>query len=524
MYEELWNLIEDFIIRNYCVQVKIQFEGSDFEACWIFHNDFTVCDYIAMLPIDNKELAKKIYVLKEIVLPNKNQSYWVPLAVWEILHHINTGPTQLELAKNHTYLLITQIATFIQDFKQRFSKNNDKWQNCDLSFRVKYYQYLELVGILNRFLRPFVSSSLAQNALSRSRSYFEPHYNSSLSLSSSSNSVLGGEIFLAQKRYKQYIVPYPPETSTRNSGIWLVKTGYTSVRNLSYELFAGEVYRFLLGDTQPKSRVTRGSTNLDKYQLAIKVIEGFKPFREQPRINNVPSLACVLITSIFLEEIDLKSDNIGVDKEGNVVKIDHGCSIASLYSGVKETELQIAISDLEDPIKLQCIKTNDTQKQSSCFHPHYFPEKRHWHWPSYIDLTQDLNLQERFNQAKHFMILKIILCCDPIAGFIEHILDVNIDSLSYAFPEVLPSEFARLKRSVLNLIKRRHKELKEASNLLGSYLVWRESNASRAKDAIIRQIDDFFEKNKHYPRPTIGIEQAINDSYSRNHPPDPYCL
>ncbi|KTD25388.1 Uncharacterised protein [Legionella lansingensis] len=140
----------------------------------------------------------------------------------------------------------------------------------------------------------------------------------------------GGHIArVYKKRPKDKVKP----GSKRNEKIWFIKAAYSPHEPLELEVISGELYRFWVGNTQPKTRLVIDQ-NGARY-VASEGVPGFKTFKsiieakgdKLPDLPDYKTLARILVSSMVLAETDLKSDNIAFNNEGRIVKIDHDSSL-----------------------------------------------------------------------------------------------------------------------------------------------------------------------------------------------------
>jgi hypothetical protein len=112
---------------------------------------------------------------------------------------------------------------------------------------------------------------------------------------------------------------------------WVCKTVESESR-ARYEVLSQEFYRLILNH-QPETRIAKTSDGQTYYVLSEE-ISGFNPlpFDEQANfVNGVyTGLGEVLLVAVFLHEIDLNLNNIGLNHQNQVLKIDGGWSMASV--------------------------------------------------------------------------------------------------------------------------------------------------------------------------------------------------
>lgn len=125
------------------------------------------------------------------------------------------------------------------------------------------------------------------------------------------------------------------------------------------ETLAQEFYRLILAQ-QPKTRraVSKTETGTYEYHVLSKEIsyfdEHFFLFPKNNKLildNSITGLAATQVLALWLNEIDFKAGNVGVDEDGKVIKIDGGLSFIKLNPRFKDLyegkNLDITLADLE---------------------------------------------------------------------------------------------------------------------------------------------------------------------------------
>ena len=114
-----------------------------------------------------------------------------------------------------------------------------------------------------------------------------------------------------------------------SSKTWVCKKISTSI-SARYELLGQEFYRLIIPH-QPETRIARDFFD-DQYYILSEEIEGFSPLplHQKAHFKNgyYSGLGQVLVVSIFLHEIDLNPGNLGINRQGKVLKIDGDWSFA----------------------------------------------------------------------------------------------------------------------------------------------------------------------------------------------------
>ncbi|HRD71353.1 MAG TPA: hypothetical protein PK657_14565 [Legionella sp.] len=109
--------------------------------------------------------------------------------------------------------------------------------------------------------------------------------------------------------------------------------------NARIELLAQEFFRLIIPH-QPITRIAKDSSvKPDIYYILSEEIKNYQnlPLNQPGNFanNTFTGLGQALVVSMFLEEIDLKNGNIGINKNGQVVKIDGEWCFAEFFN--KET-------------------------------------------------------------------------------------------------------------------------------------------------------------------------------------------
>ncbi len=224
--------------------------------------------------------------------------------------------------------------------------------------------------------------------------------------------------------------------------IWIYKTFYSKER-ARFELLCQEFYRLII-PSQPQTIIGHDKKNHSHAILSAK-ISGFKPlpYHEAPLFANGThhGLGQILVTSIFIHEIDLNLNNIGLDKNNRVVKIDGDWSAAGLI----------------EPNLLQGITTTITPDliEHLPFIDHYYcynwldiiQEKKNFGSSSMVDA--DLSKSPSFRKEINQTILALLLIPEfYIHAFVSHYLP---NYLRHQTIEAFLSRQQELYSSAMNL-------------------------------------------------------------------------
>ena len=100
------------------------------------------------------------------------------------------------------------------------------------------------------------------------------------------------------------------------------------------EVLAQEFFRLII-PVQPETRIAY-NPSLNTYFILSEEISGYKPLPPNSPSKftdgEFPGLGQVMLTSVFLQEIDLKNGNICLNKENQVIKIDGDWCFAGIRS------------------------------------------------------------------------------------------------------------------------------------------------------------------------------------------------
>ncbi|STX27873.1 Uncharacterised protein [Legionella beliardensis] len=141
------------------------------------------------------------------------------------------------------------------------------------------------------------------------------------------------------------------------SAVWYAKERDTSkLTRVQLEVFVSETLRLFLGPHLPQSSYMFSDDKQSVYALS-KESEGFQ------NLNQAESRALLeqqgfkgvlptLFLCMFLEEADLRTDNLGVDTQGHFIKIDNDGALASLVfalTGQAANNYSFTADDLNNP-------------------------------------------------------------------------------------------------------------------------------------------------------------------------------
>ncbi|WP_454780563.1 hypothetical protein [Legionella sp. WA2022007384] len=201
------------------------------------------------------------------------------------------------------------------------------------------------------------------------------------------------------------------KVSARNKKIWFVKQAYSPDEPLELEVISGEVYRFWIGNTQPKTRLV--NDQLGNRYVASEGVPGFTTYKTIMEKGLEPTdyktFARILVSALVLAETDLKSDNIGTNSNERSVKIDHDSSLWPFVKKLMSIEndinnIDFSFEDLDDILS------------PKVFHPVI------WAGGLKKEIKEKLKKNEEFKQEVYLQILRILVYPPDT---LDMILEVN---------------------------------------------------------------------------------------------------
>ncbi|RMX21621.1 hypothetical protein EAS68_02365 [Legionella jordanis] len=261
--------------------------------------------------------------------------------------------------------------------------------------------------------------------------------------------------------------------SKRHDKVWYVKESYSPDEPLELEVIPGEIYRYWIGNTQPKTRlVIDGAGN--RY-VASEGVPGFKTFSSIMQQGGKPSdyktLARILVSALVLAEIDLKADNIGDNDNGKSVKIDHDSSLwplvlrsMSVQNDINQTNF--SYEDLDNILEPKTFKPAV------------------WAGGLSKDIKEGLQNNEEFRVEVYRQILRIMVYPSEI---LTRIQDVNAPSDLQLKTDV--QQFIQERMQLLRAESLKSKEFRSfISNL----------DLNDCQNQFASELNEFFSENKAY--------------------------
>jgi hypothetical protein len=273
--------------------------------------------------------------------------------------------------------------------------------------------------------------------------------------------------------------------------IWYTKPLGENRCEAILETLTQELYR-LVHPPQPKTRrAISTETGMNEYYVLSKEIPKFKEFflstENYKKIlnNSITGLAAIQVLALWLNEIDFKSGNVGIDKDGHIIKIDGGLSLIKLNPKFKHLyegkNLNITQVDLEALPNLQTYE--------ACNWLHYI----HWDLqkgaikedPTSSD--KNINRSPNFKQELYQTILRIISLPNELIRFFTQ------NYITNPYDVTIVSEF----------IITRKEQLKKAAEQIPAFDEYRQSAQAR-KDML-----EFLKYLKTFK--TMGKSFLINE-------------
>lgn len=225
-----------------------------------------------------------------------------------------------------------------------------------------------------------------------------------------------------------------------SSKIWILKE-INDPYKAKIELFAQEFNR-LVSPHQPETRLMRDASNNVHFILSEESRD-YQPIPENSAesFNNgrYTGLGQVLICAMFLQEIDLKNGNVGIDHLNRVIKIDGDRSLISLqskktYASKSYKQTPKAIANLPENVDfysfnwLNFVRMEKVQTSNTLVDPR---------------LRERPHFQQEINEA----MLKIVLLPDYL---ISHFADIIFPADSTRFIEFFKSRRDELLESAFS--------------------------------------------------------------------------
>ncbi|MCE5243197.1 MAG: hypothetical protein ABFD98_12300 [Syntrophobacteraceae bacterium] len=209
--------------------------------------------------------------------------------------------------------------------------------------------------------------------------------------------------------------------------IWFQKT-LSSRQEVLVECMAGEIYRYLIGPSQPKIRTAGLNVILSEsvnYRSFREILGGEKKHPEYRNYArdykntfildaNIDGFVRVLFSSIFLEENDLSDQNYGLtivsppdttpERYGEFIKIDHGQSLNSMRINDKSfiTKPFYATAEIKryepEPGAVSAVDGVDSRADKKERHTIWFTRRKYNITPVFLDRILDDFLHGYINE------------------------------------------------------------------------------------------------------------------------------
>ncbi|HTM63371.1 MAG TPA: hypothetical protein VL360_02575 [Gammaproteobacteria bacterium] len=140
--------------------------------------------------------------------------------------------------------------------------------------------------------------------------------------------------YLVKKKPPEDVLQHG-DIQKKYQNLWYLKKHGNDFKTAALEVIAQELFRLLLS-THPKARLV--DTGDDQSYVTSRQVDGFKDIHLFDFVSLKDSIAAgeykglgeILVISIWLDEIDLKPDTLGLDGQGNFIKIDGERCFAAL--------------------------------------------------------------------------------------------------------------------------------------------------------------------------------------------------
>lgn len=209
------------------------------------------------------------------------------------------------------------------------------------------------------------------------------------------------------------------KTNKSKSSSWYAKEKSPErIHHVQLEVLAGELLRYLLGDTFPKHRYLVSD---DQLFVMSKKVEGFCNFNsrsalEEFKANGCKGLLPLLFTCMFLEEADLKPDNFGVDEQRRITKIDNDGTFTSITFSMSGNQIP-AYADLKTSLVNQY-----SFSESDIAHPHSPDHYKPACWPDSLFTSDMIMTEENLNEL-FYVWAKILTTSTIILQIMDKIID-----------------------------------------------------------------------------------------------------
>lgn len=248
-------------------------------------------------------------------------------------------------------------------------------------------------------------------------------------------------------------------------------------------LLASELYRLVCQHRQPKALITKTDEN-EWFYLSEDLGTSYRSAELFPSLNDKLGLADVLLVALWLNEVDLKCDNLLIDyKTFYVAKIDPECSFYSLFSSEYRHEIT--------PRMLECLPK-----------PHCYPT---YNWLRYL-------FQNNF-QTKEFRGSGIL----P-SGFIKdkHATLLKLSLLPNVFIEALCKSvlFKSQQDAFCSFLIKRASDIKKSAMFDAAFLSYASSEEARSEARHFLDVLLTFEVQR--VRIASTYESQIRDEYRQN--------
>ncbi|VVC75562.1 hypothetical protein AQUSIP_08520 [Aquicella siphonis] len=267
------------------------------------------------------------------------------------------------------------------------------------------------------------------------------------------------------------------KTRSDKTSSWYAKEKPAEKINfVQIEVFTGELLRFLLGETLPK---TRYLTRDDNLFVLSKRIEGFTNLNsvealETLKENNYKGLLPLLFACMFVEEADLKPDNIGIDAKGNITKIDNDGTFTSITFSMSGANVPTYSALRQNLVEQFGFSKEDIDSPHAP--EHYSPPL----WPKTL-FTDSAVISKENQEDMYYLWAKIL----SASNVILQIMSKTIDS-------------APLKATLEAVLTAKMEKLNTYMKDHPGFIEFMSNNGERVMNRIREEIAEFAKSNRRY--------------------------
>jgi hypothetical protein len=288
----------------------------------------------------------------------------------------------------------------------------------------------------------------------------------------------GGHDTNVYKKIPKKSAENPQKINLRNEKQWYVKTSYSRTEPLELEVTAGEVYRFWIGNSQPKTRLI--IDNAENRYVGSEGVFNFKTFKDNFDLKtlDIKTFARILVCAMILAETDLKLDNIGTNGNDKAVKIDHDSSfwpiVARKMSIISDlNNINFTYEDLEN------ILFPKTYKVAA------------WGGGLPYEIRKEISASKEFQDEVNYQILKILTLPNQ---WVEIIKELNA-----------PEDDWALKQDISNFLEKRVQILRREAFKSNKFITYLNNlDIPAFENKIQSEMKEFWQENRNYEQMLEG--------------------